>query len=499
MAAPDVEGYIRGAAVARGIDPDVAVRVALGEGGLVPNRTGSFATGKSFWPFQLHYGGAGTPYAQYGTVAGMGNSFTAATGWQPGDPNAWQAATDYALDAAKRQGWGAWYGARSQGITGFQGIDRGAPAARGAPTPAPAPAPAAAGPATVAAEDAPDWLQQSWAAGGTVGKGTGRVEALPNAPPGRDGRVAPLPNAPTGPATGTLEPLGTASGEELWPVVGQPWGKVNNPFGGVQSRSAGATVALPSRNVGADLTGGYGAQVVAPVAGTVVQVYDAPNETDRNLNSGWGGMTLLRGDNGYFYRLSHAKPGSIATQPGQRVTQGQLLQQVGVSGNSTGAHLDYEKFAQPGQFVDPVATRGRAASAPQGGAGAAGGEGPWRIDPGAAPDWLKQAWDAGSTIGKGSPAAGTGIASGVASGLGTAAGAAGDAWKVAADTAPDWLQQAWGAGSTLGRDAGAAARPAAAAATGAVGSAAAGAAKVVGDAAPDWLKQAWDAGSTFGR
>jgi murein DD-endopeptidase MepM/ murein hydrolase activator NlpD len=153
---------------------------------------------------------------------------------------------------------------------------------------------------------------------------------------------------------------------EVWPVVGQKWGAVNNPFGGNQARSAGATVALPDRNVGADLTAKYNAEVVAPVSGTVVEVFDAPNETDRNANRGWGGMTLLRGDNGYFYRLSHAKPGSVAARPGQRVNQGDYLQRVGVSGNTTGAHLDYEKFAAPGQFVDPVATRGSTVSSAQG-------------------------------------------------------------------------------------------------------------------------------------
>jgi murein DD-endopeptidase MepM/ murein hydrolase activator NlpD len=153
---------------------------------------------------------------------------------------------------------------------------------------------------------------------------------------------------------------GPAQTDEVWPVVGQKWGQVNNPFGGNQARSAGATVALPSRNVGADLTARYGAEVIAPVSGTVVEVFDAPDERDRNANHGWGGMTLLKGDNGYYYRMSHAQPGSIATRPGMRVAQGQPLQRVGVSGNTTGAHLDYEKFDQPGHFVDPVATAGRA-------------------------------------------------------------------------------------------------------------------------------------------
>ena len=52
----------------------------------------------------------------------MGNTFTAQTGYQPGDPSAWRAATDYALDAAQKNGWGAWYGARNVGVTGRQGI-----------------------------------------------------------------------------------------------------------------------------------------------------------------------------------------------------------------------------------------------------------------------------------------------------------------------------------------------------------------------------------------
>ena len=74
----DVEGYIRKAAAQRGIDPEIAVRVAQSEGGTTePARRGTFATGSSWWPFQLHYGGAGTPYEKYGTVAGMGNTFTA--------------------------------------------------------------------------------------------------------------------------------------------------------------------------------------------------------------------------------------------------------------------------------------------------------------------------------------------------------------------------------------------------------------------------------------
>lgn len=119
----EFESFLRAEAQRRGIDPDKAVIVANSEGGLTePARRGTFDTGSSWWAFQLHYGGAG--YERYGTVAGMGNNFTALTGWQPGDPAAWRDAMRYALDAVKRGGWGPWYGAAARGITGFDGVNR---------------------------------------------------------------------------------------------------------------------------------------------------------------------------------------------------------------------------------------------------------------------------------------------------------------------------------------------------------------------------------------
>ena len=129
----DIEQFIREAAAARGINPDIAVRVANTEGGVTePARLGDFSgppwySGKSWWALQLHYGGAGTPYAAWGGSAGMGNGFTTLTGWQPGDPAAWRDAARYGLNRARTGGWGAWYGAASVGITAYMGIDRQQP------------------------------------------------------------------------------------------------------------------------------------------------------------------------------------------------------------------------------------------------------------------------------------------------------------------------------------------------------------------------------------
>lgn len=119
----EYEAFCRAESLRRGIDPDTAVIVANSEGSLTePARRGTFATGSSWWAFQLHYGGRG--YEYLGTTAGMGNSFTELTGWRPGDPAAWRDAMRYALDAVTRGGWGPWYGAKARGITGFYGVDR---------------------------------------------------------------------------------------------------------------------------------------------------------------------------------------------------------------------------------------------------------------------------------------------------------------------------------------------------------------------------------------
>jgi hypothetical protein len=123
-ATPDEVGqYIQQASMARGIDPGTAIQVALHEGFAQgqPAQRGTFPTGSSWWPFQLHYGGQG--YEQYGTVAGLGNDFTQKTGWQPGDPRAWQAATDFALDTAVQRGWyPTFYGSQPAGVSRWQGL-----------------------------------------------------------------------------------------------------------------------------------------------------------------------------------------------------------------------------------------------------------------------------------------------------------------------------------------------------------------------------------------
>jgi hypothetical protein len=118
---PDVASYIQQAAAARGIDPNIALRVAGHEGLNVfdPSKPdGGGDEGSSFGPFQLHYSGMSKSMPH----AGLGDEFTAATGLDARDPSTWQKQIDFSLDYAKNKGWGPWMGAKAEGITGKMGI-----------------------------------------------------------------------------------------------------------------------------------------------------------------------------------------------------------------------------------------------------------------------------------------------------------------------------------------------------------------------------------------
>ncbi len=123
--------FIEKYASAIGIDPAIALKVARSEGLGAGIWQSNYAKGgfrePSFGPFQLLKGGQGTGFG-----TGLGNAFQRQTGLDPADPANWQKSTAFALDQAKQSGWGAWYGAKNQGITGFDGIDRSAKSAVGA-------------------------------------------------------------------------------------------------------------------------------------------------------------------------------------------------------------------------------------------------------------------------------------------------------------------------------------------------------------------------------
>lgn len=111
------EAYIRAAAARRGINPNVAMAVARSEGfnsfqSSVPSARGPNGREDSWGAFQLYMGG------------GLGNEFQKATGLDPRNPANERASIDFALDNARKGGWGPFHGAKNTGIGQWQGIDR---------------------------------------------------------------------------------------------------------------------------------------------------------------------------------------------------------------------------------------------------------------------------------------------------------------------------------------------------------------------------------------
>lgn len=124
MAGPTIkerEEYIRQAAIARGLDPDKIVRVArtegLADGVWQSNAKKNGIREPSYGDFQLLVGGDGTGYGK-----GLGNKFIQETGLDPTDPSNYKAMTDFSLNHAVNNGWGAWYGPKNAGLDPYYGI-----------------------------------------------------------------------------------------------------------------------------------------------------------------------------------------------------------------------------------------------------------------------------------------------------------------------------------------------------------------------------------------
>lgn len=98
-----------------------------------------------------------------------------------------------------------------------------------------------------------------------------------------------------------------------------------------------------SRHEGIDLAAPKGTPVWATADGTVAFA---------GKQRRYGRMVLIDHGGGYQTRYAHLR--KLGTKTGKRVEKGDLIGQVGKSGNASGAHLHYEVIKN-GQPVNPRA------------------------------------------------------------------------------------------------------------------------------------------------
>ena len=109
---------------------------------------------------------------------------------------------------------------------------------------------------------------------------------------------------------------------------------------------------------------GYGREVIAPAAGTVVYARnDVPDNTSpgkepdhdgayyRALHDPTmalaGNCVIIDHGNSEFSAMMHMQPGSVTVTVGDRVSAGQVIGRLGNSGSSTGPHVHYELQSGP--------------------------------------------------------------------------------------------------------------------------------------------------------
>jgi murein DD-endopeptidase MepM/ murein hydrolase activator NlpD len=161
--------------------------------------------------------------------------------------------------------------------------------------------------------------------------------------------LAPGAQAQTGGGALALSPdtPGTTaqelSGEYVFPIAGGfDWGGRGARFG---ARRSG------HRHQGQDLTAARGTPLVAPHAGTV--------EVVRFQRAGAGHYVVIDGDaEDRDYVFMHLRRGSIPVRPGDALTAGEQIGQVGSSGASSGPHLHFEIWVggwyDGGRPIDPL-------------------------------------------------------------------------------------------------------------------------------------------------
>ncbi len=98
-----------------------------------------------------------------------------------------------------------------------------------------------------------------------------------------------------------------------------------------------------------------GVNVLAAADGEVIYIEDGQfdRETEGDVSKKLGNYIAIKHPNKYFTYYAHLKKNSLKVGVGDQVKQGQVIAQVGSSGNSTDPHLHFEVWYDSQYVVDP--------------------------------------------------------------------------------------------------------------------------------------------------
>lgn len=143
--------------------------------------------------------------------------------------------------------------------------------------------------------------------------------------------------APTQPANGYNEDFQS-------PLPGR---KINSPFGPRRAPRTGNGRFGSTNHTGVDFAAPEGTAVRASASGVV---------TFAGRQGGYGLRVVIRHDEDTETTYSHLS--TISVSVGQRVTQGQIIGEVGSTGNSSGPHLHFE-VVEDGVKINPATVLGQ--------------------------------------------------------------------------------------------------------------------------------------------
>ena len=146
----------------------------------------------------------------------------------------------------------------------------------------------------------------------------------------------PVPAAPVRPPAPAPGPRTAGSSKFLWPADGQIASRFGTKSGGL-------------KNDGINISAPAGSPVRATADGTVAY---AGNELQA-----YGNLVLIRHEDGWMSAYAHNQ--ELKVVRGDRVRQGQLIAQVGQTGNVPGPQVHFELRTGKGRPVDPLKHLGK--------------------------------------------------------------------------------------------------------------------------------------------